>query len=426
MTRIQFHAQAIVCSVPLNHPVEGLAAASADRYPSGTDLAAGGDRTAQPTRISMGQKPTFNQEDILRDEIVEVENALVVPPLKGLKNAPVQKSGVFDANASFVDASSLYRPNGRFNHPPDLPDASEILTLEGRYMYGGPMFGHFGHFLMDTMSRIWAIGHLRDKIDGVVFTPKTNTGNVEHVVTVQTPMIRAFGLDKPVHLITDPTRVDMLYVPTQGVGTGSGWEIASEAFREHMREYGGKTVAPDGPEKIYISRSELPVQRASYLSEKILESHLEAAGYAIIHPQKLPKEEQIARYRAARYVISPDGSPLHMLAYVGPKDQKVAIIARRGVEMNQIFQSQIEAFTGADAVTINCLRADWIPERARVPGRLSWGEVDMSKLYHELMANGFLPADTLPWPDIPQDAVAEELAKIEDAEGMKFRRFQDD
>ena len=364
-------------------------------------------------------------EDALREEIVEVPNGIVVPVAKAEKNAPAQQSGVLDAEGNFVEASSTLRPVGRFNHAPPMPDPADIAYLPGRYMYGGVMFGHFGHFLMDTLARIWAVERLRGKIDGVLFTPKVNGKNVAHVLNVQRPLIQGLGMDMEVSQVTEPTRVDMLYVPYQGLGLSAGWELGTAAFRDHMRRFGGKSVAADGPEKIYLSRSALGPGLASYFAEQVLEEHLRAAGYAIVHPQKLPKHEQIAIYKAARFIISPDGSPLHLLAYVGDAEQRVAVSSRRN-SLSRVFERQVEAFTGCDAVTINCLKHDWLPQGQARPGRLSWGELDMGKLFDALLAEGFLPEDTPRWPELSEAEIEAELSRVTAGTGKTYRRYTDD
>lgn len=361
-------------------------------------------------------------EDALREEIVEVPNGIVVPVAKAEKNAPAQQSGVLDAEGNFVEASSTLRPVGRFNHAPPMPDPADIAYLPGRYMYGGVMFGHFGHFLMDTLARIWAVERLRGKIDAIIFTPKVNGDRAEHLLRTQLPLMRGLGVDQQIIQLSEPTRVGMLYVPYQGIGIGDGWELATEAFRNHMRRHAGRDIPPKGPLRVYLSRSALGPGLASYLSEATLERHLEAAGYVVVHPQKLTKQEQIALYKAARYIISPDGSPLHLLAYVGHSDQKVAVISRRNALLPE-FERQLSTFTGCTAVSMNCLRADWLPGNMIRPNRQSWGQLDMAALYKSLLAEGFLPSDTAPWPEVSEIEVEEEVKRVSEATGTTYRRY---
>ncbi len=366
----------------------------------------------------------YARNDALREEIITVTNGLIVPPERDLPNAPTQRSGVFDQTGAFIPASHTYRPHGLFNDVPDMPADDTIQTLQGTWMFGGTFFGHFGHFLMDTLARIWAWGVLENKVDGILFTPKTNAGNIENMVRVQTDLLNALGVNAPLKVLQDPTRVQTLHVPYQGIGIGGGWETGTPSFRAYMRQHAGKSVTPKGPKKVYLSRSALAKKRASFLAEAVLEEHLRAAGYEIVHPQKLSKSEQVALYQAATHIISPDGSPMHLLAYAGRKDQHVAVIARRSAEANSIFANQISQFQGSHAITVNALKHDWVPSDLPRPGRTSWGEFDMTSVYEQLMAGGFLPEGTDPWPTVPDDVLEAELAEITAAEGKTYTRFE--
>ncbi|MFC3119099.1 glycosyltransferase 61 family protein [Jhaorihella thermophila] len=103
---------------------------------------------------------------------------------------------------------------------------------------------------------------------------------------------------------------------------------ARKKFRTAIHERFAREVEPDGPERLYVSRSALGLGKG-LLGEELLESLLEREGYEIFHPQKHPMQTQIARYKAARQIVAADGSALHLYAMVGRADQRVAMISRR-------------------------------------------------------------------------------------------------
>jgi hypothetical protein len=360
--------------------------------------------------------------DVTAKDIIVLQNAVIVPPHHRAPNSAGQQSGVFDSDGNFVMESVTWRPNGgAFNTAPEHPAEGDIHDMGGTYMFGGPFYGHFGHFLMDSLARIWALDHIKPALTGVVFTPKHNGKNVEHVVRTYGPMARALGMTQNIMSLRVPTRVDRLFVPRQGIGLDN-WSIGSHVFRDYMAKNGGTSIAPRGGSKLYVSRSELPLKRSSILAEKVIEEYLIEEGYEIFHPQRASQEEQIARYRGAEYIISPDGSPLHTLAYVGHENQKVAVLARRSNDTSTIFEQQLRAFNNCFAMTINALRYDWLPEKHRVPNRLSWGEVDVDKLFAPLKENGFINGST-PWPAVDSSVREAQLAQIEEIEGMPFHRY---
>ena len=355
----------------------------------------------------------------IADKIDHLQGAIVVPPPKGDANRSVSKSGVLDANGAFVENSITWRNTNQINLEPDMPDTGDIVDLPGNYMFAGHLFGHFGHFLVESICRFWAVPILEGKIDGIAFVPKFQN-RPQHVIGVFRPMIEMLGVDVPCINIEDPTRVENLYVPQQGFGMFEMIEGAPE-FRDWVKTC-AQNVTPKGAEKIYVSRSALPPARGSLLGEKRIEAMLEAEGYRIFHPQKHSFEEQIAAYKAARCIISVDGSPLHMAALVGDKDQKIACIARRAGNLDKIFARQFKAFQGNDVTTISALVQDWIPETDNRPSRVSFGEVDFAAMYDALRSGGFIDSDT-PWIALNDDSRVDLLEELALNQKVGFKAF---
>ena len=89
----------------------------------------------------------------IADEITELEGAYVVPPAKGLGNQSVQRSGVLDASGALVENAVTWRGKNAVTTTPAMPDADTVETLSGSWMFLGPLFGHFGHFLVESICR---------------------------------------------------------------------------------------------------------------------------------------------------------------------------------------------------------------------------------------------------------------------------------
>lgn len=355
------------------------------------------------------------------EKITYLEGAYVVPPPDEGVNRSVQNSGVLDAEGRHVENSITWRGVNPVTRAPAMPAPETVADLPGTWMFLGPLFGHFGHFLVESICRFWAYEQLETKIDGVLYVPKFQN-RPEHVASVYQPFLKMLGVAKPMLNLAVPTRVERLYVPRQGFGMFQMIEGSAE-FRDYARRNCGTNVEARGAKKIYVSRSALPAIRGSLIGEKVLEQHLEAEGYEVFHPQKHNHEQQIAAYKAATHIIAVDCSPLHLLALVGNKDQKVGVIARRSGDLDQIFVRQIKAFQGADAHAINVLQRNWIEDHANRPSRTSWGEVDMAALYDRLFKAGLITGKT-PWPSMTEAEIGAEVEKIGAEVGTRFKPFE--
>jgi hypothetical protein len=190
-------------------------------------------------------------------------------------------------------------------------------------------------------------------------------------------------------------------------------------FRDFVHRHCGKGVEPRGAARIYVSRSALPTVRGSVLGEAEIEARLAAEGYEIFHPQKHPFAAQIAAYRAAREVVAVDCSPLHLLALVGDRVERVGVIARRDGRLDEVFARQIRAFRGAQAWGFDHLRRNWIEDHATRPSRTSWGELDLPALGRSLAAAGLIRDGD--WPELGEEALHAQLARIKEATGVGFK-----
>lgn len=356
--------------------------------------------------------------------IVIVDNAIVMPPPRGANahNNRFQSSGVLTPEGEMVENSITWGEGRQVNIAPEMPDPATIEHLPGQHMFGGILFGHFGHFLVESTTRLWALDEVRAAIQSIVYTPKINARPMQFVRQFR-PLFNVLGATVPVRSTPVPLRVDRLFVPRQGFGQ---FELmrGSEAFRAYMRRFAGKHVPAKGAEKIYISRSGLARDRGGIIGEWLLEEQLRAEGYEIYHPQNHPLVDQVAQYKAARMIVACDCSPLHLVGFVGNSDQKVAIIKRRSMDLIPYFVDQLRLFQNIDAFEVDVLVDDWLPYPDKRPGRRSCGEISFARL-HEALAERGMVSGRQPWRDISDDereAERERLRVLHD--GTEFHRMR--
>lgn len=357
-------------------------------------------------------------------DLVLIENALVVPPPANGRGK-WQPSGVLDSKGRFVENSISWSSTTLpVNTRPPMPDPGEIAELPGTHIFGGISYGHFGHFIAESLTRIWALDELRGKADGFVYTPKVQMRDNNRPFEIYRDLTRAMGIDIPMISAAQPLRVQRLYVPRQGFGLGD-LMAGSRKYRDYIRRHAGHGVQPKGAEKIYISRSLLPRDRGGLIGEWKLEKYLQAEGYALFHPQKETKQDQLAQYKAARKIIAVDCSPLHLVGYVGNKDQQVGILTRRSMAFAGQFVTQLSQFHGIDCRVVDCLVNDWLPGSSNRPSRSSFGEVSLSDMYRQLKAAGLIEGDE-EWQDLTLEERNDELWRIEKLHEQPFHPLKPD
>ncbi|MEY8839079.1 DUF563 domain-containing protein [Cribrihabitans sp. XS_ASV171] len=330
------------------------------------------------------------------ESMEEISGALVIPPEF---SAFTQPAGVLYSDGGYCARGALWRKFRSLSTRPEMP-VEEPVALNGRWLWGGVLWAHFGHFLVESTSRLWALDRIDGDIDGVLFIPKRpRVGDA--VRGFQRDFLDLMKPGLPIEVATTPTRVEQLIVPGQGFGLGAITRGTS-AFRTAIHNRFATDIQPDGGSRLYISRSALGLGKGGLLGEERLEDHLRAEGYEIFHPEKYDLATQIARYKAARQIVAADGSALHLYAMVGRADQQVAMILRRTSGANNLLATNVSAFCGSDPLVIDALNTEWWRRDHGKSNRLSFGELHHPAIAEALGAAGFI-ADDAVWPIISDE-----------------------
>ncbi|MCV2892647.1 glycosyltransferase family 61 protein [Lentibacter sp. XHP0401] len=310
---------------------------------------------------------------------LEFERVRIVPPQE--IDGRIIRTGVFDEHGADVPVAATWRRDERITLAPDYPVETET-NLAGKWLWGGVLYHHFGHFQMQSIARLWAIRRYRDEIEGIIFVTR---GQTDMLPFEQDYLALLIG-DVPVRVVTEVCDVEALVVPGQGFGLG---DIAkgTRVFRRYIAAEFAKDVAPEGPEKLFISRALQPLEKGGFLGEELLDARMEEAGYTVFWPEEHSLREQIARYKAAKRVVGLDGSALHLFAMVGANAQKVAMILRREKGASRALRTHLTSFTGAKPLAINALAKG---AEVSVGKKREISELDFEHIGKLLKRHGFI------------------------------------
>lgn len=326
-------------------------------------------------------------------EIEHLEKALVVP---ATESAFQQKAGILRADGSYCDTGAFWRNFRPLTVEPEKPEGV-VEKLEGRWLWGGVLWVHFGHFLVESTGRLWGLDAMASPPDGIVFISK-RPARGDQTEGFQRAFFELCGIDLPIKVLTAPTEVEKLVVPGQGFGLGDIVR-GTPQFQTFAQTRIGADVEPEGPEKLYISRSELGLNKGGLIGETQIEEHLAADGYEIFHPQKHDMRTQIARYKAAKHVIAAEGSALHLFGMVGQPHQKVAILVRRQSGATDQIVEHLQSFCGIEVVTVEKLQKIY-KKKGGAKKRHDLGVLAMPAVQEDLIRLGFVEASEEAWPKV--------------------------
>lgn len=350
-------------------------------------------------------------------EIVTVKNAIVCPPAV---SAMVQPCGVLTGDGSYCRHSATWRGGRAMMTMPRAP-STEVDKLAGRHLFAGQLWAHFGHFIAESMSRLWALDQLDEMPESIVFIPKRPKMQ-KKMIGYQREFFELLGIKIPIRVIDKPTEVENLIIPGQGFGLGA-ISAGTQPFRNYFAGNFAPGIKPKGDKLLYLSRSRLGGREGGAVLEGRLEQNLASKGYAICHPQTLSIRDQVAKYRAAEKVVGLDGSAFHLFAFVGNPSQNVAIILRRNSNVFHALRSHIQSFSGITPTIINAVAADWVPENQSRPGRYSFGQLNFEALGELLTASGFI-SETRDW-DVPRfREMRRAMERFSQEKGCEFIRVR--
>ncbi|MEL7012177.1 MAG: glycosyltransferase 61 family protein, partial [Pseudomonadota bacterium] len=235
--------------------------------------------------------------------VERLQNALVLP----IEKRSSTTCGVVRTDGSFRHMSRTLLSGARLSGVPEMKDEPFAEMQLGRWMFAGLGRHHFGHFLVETLIRLWAAGYYRDELDGIVVIPNRGIDFSLAIDRRFGPFLSLLTDGLAVHLPTHPTRYETLLLPSPGFGP-QGWITGTPIFRREIRARVAARVRPQGEnQKLYISRTQLQKDGKLVDQEAKIEDLMRKAGYEIFYPEQHSIVDQLSRYMTAKTIVGAEG-----------------------------------------------------------------------------------------------------------------------
>jgi capsular polysaccharide biosynthesis protein len=265
-------------------------------------------------------------------------------PKKGRKR--YAKGGIYDRDLNLLpvflerEAFEFAANKGnRLKNESTLPEdeLKFARVLNGKYVYLGILRRHFGHFLLETLGRMWyllksdpnikVIMHGYDKLHVlppyIEYVFKLLDLDIRRiVVATQTLVVE--------HLIFPESEFEIRWKAMPSYGN-----LFNELFKRNERLFPGQIT----PRRVYLTRRQLPAatdaeRKKQVTNEAALEELFSRRGFEVIAPEKLPFHQQIAVSGGASQIAGLKGSALHMSLFSQRKNARVIQIGQNQT-MNQ-------------------------------------------------------------------------------------------
>lgn len=221
-------------------------------------------------------------------------------------------SCVYDINGNLCTASITNRYDGHETMPPFVA-RDNFIDEHVIFMGGGYVFRHFGHFLLEGLSRTYPLIDKKFKHKKLVFVVNKKIKKLPSYVL---DMLSGLGVtQKDIILIHKTTMFAGVFVPPQSSVIGKYISntmikvlntISNNLENRRLQTY----------DKIYLSRSKMNDGRT--FGESGIEKIFANNGYKIIWPETLPLCDQITLAHNCRVMAGTAGTALHLAMFMKP------------------------------------------------------------------------------------------------------------
>ena len=232
-------------------------------------------------------------------KVLTIENGYIFPALDPEQYDPMYGDyGVRDSKKNFVPLSSMRSVEylspyyDSYNEPAEYVDKKIIYC-------GVAYFFQYGHFLLESLSRLWYVLKHTDDQAQIAFIPIGSIGKyAEFFELLGIPMERIIFVDRPMQFAE-------IIIPEISSEMG---EAYTEEFLTPYRKM-MDSVSAGKHKKIYLTRRKFAF--SGLCGEKSVEKLFKVNGYKIIVPEEHSVKEQVALIKGADSVVSFLGSATH-------------------------------------------------------------------------------------------------------------------
>lgn len=250
----------------------------------------------------------------------EVEQGLILPS-RHEDRLPWGLGGVFDCRNNFIEESGVYSVFGGWY------DCGEenIDYCDDTIFFCGILPLHWGHFLVDYVSRLWAVYEYEEKFK-IAYIHRAG----EHELSKNIKDFLEFaGISEDRLLcITKPTIFKKILVPSSAFG--GGYEFNAEKYTkvvDVVKKNALLKAESEGLkryEKIYFTRRKYTRKD---IGEKEIENAFRINGFHVMAPEKLSTLEQIFYINKADVLAPQTGTVSHNYMFAKP-DAEIILLNR--------------------------------------------------------------------------------------------------
>ena len=336
-----------------------------------------------------------------KDIEIEIYEKIIVYPLQELTYHNYV-GGLINSKSNRLIKTAVFRDNeGKICQHIHNFNAQEVLSkdflkIQDTCLYGGFLYNHFGHFLVESLGRLWAYKYVKELDPYICFYVPWGVPDYLDKNNYVNQTLTGFKIPlKKLIFFNDLIQLKKVIIPHQKYDYCRNPDYI---FSEFIKNFSFDESVPEGFEnadKIYVSRANLPFASSNNcihgraIGEITFEQYLLSNGYQIFYPELYSLFQQLTVYNNAKKIIFSSGSALHTCILIPNFQADVAIISRySNPEENLLFAEQFQGY-GKAVFWIYAVRAQY---QFGLPSWAALSDIDWYKASILLEKYGFVDA----------------------------------
>ena len=243
------------------------------------------------------------------------------------KNVCSDGWSVYKENQQIISGSGFFRGVPDYNLVGSSvttkihPHRTQFNLKSGLYFWLGPIHGHFGHFLLSTLSRLWALRDLPRDIRIAYVGPP-----VEELFSspFRAYVFATLGISKHRFVrIEGPTRFGKLVIAERSFNENHSISCVHKELMTRLnvaRNIKNTMQRKKNDEYIYVSKHLVSKGVRSIENEEALCNYLSSKGIRCVSPEQMPFEKQIEFWAENSNFVGFSSSALHVSEICGGKN----------------------------------------------------------------------------------------------------------
>ncbi|MDO6548898.1 glycosyltransferase 61 family protein [Pseudoalteromonas carrageenovora] len=242
-------------------------------------------------------------------------------------NNKLYTASLVDSEFNAIEDSLLVRGKKAYQEGYVSGISNVSATIESSLFFGGIIFLHYGHFITESLSRLYAWDPI--KYDKIIFSVVGPAKHFSELPQWIVNLLSIYGINESnLVLLNVNTKCDSVYCVKPGF-TLNGWFDKKHInyLADKLKDNKAK-LRDTSFDKVFISRSRF--SKGNVAGESYLDKVFSDNGFYILHPQNHDIFYQLSVLRNARVIAGISGSAFHTVMLLDKKPEKIFEICRRG------------------------------------------------------------------------------------------------